>query len=449
MSDMRFSSRLMSRIPSRRARLALYSLVLLAGIAFACGSTSNEPGTIHVLTANSDVNPVMEGYIDRGIDAAEDAGAKAVVIRLDTPGGLVTSMESIVQRIQAAEVPVIVYVAPSGGKAASAGTFITMSAPVAAMAPGTSIGAAHPVAAGGGEIEGPLGDKVENNAAAYARSVAEERDRNADWAERAVRESISASTSEAVELNVVDFAADNLEDLLRQAEGRTVKVAAQQVTLEGLPDAPIVENDMTFLERLLLLLADPNIAFILLSLGGLGLLLELLNPGLLFPGVAGVISLVLAFFALGTMPVNWAGVALILFAFVLFAAEIFIAGFGVLGVGGIVSLIAGGILLTAGTDPALEVSRWLLVGVAAVAAVLVFLIGAAILKTRRMPAVIGERAIVGSHALARSDLDPEGFVMLRGERWRAIAEDAPIGSGESVEVVGIDGLELRVRRAAM
>jgi membrane-bound serine protease (ClpP class) len=282
------------RVPSRRFRLAVAAVLLLAGLAAACAPSISERGAVHILTADSEVNPVMQRYIDRGIDEAERTDAEAVVIKLDTPGGLTTSMEKIVQRIQASKVPVIVYVSPSGAKAASAGTFITMSAHVAAMAPGTSIGAAHPVDASGGDIGGTLGAKVENNAAAYARSIAEERGRNADWAESAVRDSVSAPTSEAVQKNIVDYAAADVDDLLRQADGRTVKVDGQQVTLRGLAAATRVTNDMTLLERFLLILSDPNIAFLLLSLGGLGLLLEFLHPGVVAPGVFGVIALIRA-----------------------------------------------------------------------------------------------------------------------------------------------------------
>ena len=432
--------------PSRHVIAGASALLLLAVLAGACAPSIHERGAVHILTADSEVNPVMRQYIDRGISEAERTDARAVVVRLDTPGGLTDTMEKIVQRIQASKVPVIVYVAPSGAKAASAGTFITMSAHVAAMAPGTSIGAAHPVGVNGGDIGGTLGTKVENNAAAYGRSIAEQHQRNADWAESAVRNSVSASTSEAVSMNIVDYAANDIDDLLRQEDGRTVNVNGQSVTLSGLDTAARVTNDMTFVERILLILSDPNVAFLLLSIGGLGLLLEFLHPGVIAPGVFGVIALILAFFALGTLPVNWAGVALVLIAFVLFAAELYVSGFGAIGIGGVVSLIAGGLLLTSTSNPDFQVSRWLVIGTGAICAVFFFTVVTSIIRMRRMPAYTGTQALIGASAIARSDLDPEGFVFIRGERWKAIAVGGPISSGDAVQVTSVEGLTLTVRR---
>jgi membrane-bound serine protease (ClpP class) len=314
------------------------------------------------------------------------------------------------------------------------------------MAPGTTIGAAHPVNFDGSDLEGDLGDKVENNAAAYARSIAEKRGRNADWAEDAVRESVSASTSEAVELDVVDFEAASIDEVLEKSEGRTVELAEESVVLAGLTEAPQVTNDMTFIERLLLLLSDPNIAFLLLSLGGLGLLIEMLNPGLIVPGVFGSISLILAFLALGTLPVNWAGVALIGLAFALFAAEVFVSGFGALGIGGAVALIAGGLLLTTSDNPDFQVSRWLVVITGVVCAAFFLMVMGALIRARRMPPALGAASMIGTPAIARSPLDPDGFVFLRGERWRAVAEDGPVDEGETVEVTDVKGLTLMVKR---
>jgi membrane-bound serine protease (ClpP class) len=433
-------------IPPRRFRFTVIVALLFAGTLVACAPSIDERDAVHILTADAEVNPVLERYIDRGIDEAERTDARAVVIKLDTPGGLSTSMEGIIQRIQASRVPVIVYVSPAGAKAASAGTFITMSAHVAAMAPGTTIGAAHPVSATGGDIEGDLGRKIENNAAAYARAIAEDRGRNADWAEDAVRRSISAPTSEAVELNVVDFAATSVDDLLEKSEGRTVNVAGEERVLADLSEAVQATNNMTFIERVLLLLSDPNIAFLLLSLGGLGLLIELLNPGLMVPGIFGSIALILAFLAIGTLPINWAGVALIVLAFALFAAEVFVSGFGALGIGGAVALIAGGMLLTTTDNPDFQVSRWLVVATGVICAGFFLMVMTAIIKARRMPPALGAAAMVGSAAVARSPLDPEGFVFLRGERWHAVADDAPVSEGETVEVTEVKGLTLHVRR---
>ena len=435
-------------LPPRRFRIALAAALLLAGLGVTCGRSVGERDAVHLAKFDAQVNPVSARYIDRVIDEAERTDARAVVIEIDTPGGLVSSMEDIVQRIQSSKVPVIVWVAPSGAKAASAGTFITMSAHVAAMAPSTRIGAAHPIDATGGDIEGDLGGKVENDAAAYARSIAEERGRNQDWAEDAVRDSVSASASEAVELGVVDYVAQDLDDVLRQAEGRSVKLDGQQVTLSGLAEAPRASNNMTLVEQLLMIISDPNIAYLLLSLGGLGLLIELFNPGVFFPGVFGSISLIIAFFVLGTLPVNWAGVALILLAFVLFAGEIIVTGFGALGVGGVISLIAGGLLLTSSEQAEFRVSRWLVVATAVVLGAFLMTFIAAIIKTRRRPAAMGTLAMVGNKAIARSDLDPAGFVFVEGERWKAVADeaDSPIQRGEAVTITAVKGLTLSVRR---
>jgi membrane-bound serine protease (ClpP class) len=436
------------RYPTRRYRLAFAASLLLAGLAVSCAQSVDQRDAVHIAKFDAQVNPVSARYIDRVIDEAERKDAKAVVIQLDTPGGLVSSMEDIVQRIQSSKVPVIVWVGPSGAKAASAGTFITMSAHVAAMAPSTRIGAAHPVDASGGDIEGDLGEKVENDAAAYARSIAEERGRNQEWAEDAVRDSVSASATEAVEKDVVDYVARDIDDLLQQAEGHTVSLAGEPFTIEGVADAPRASNGMTFFERVLLVISDPNIAFLLLSLGGLGLLIELLNPGTLFPGTFGVISLILAFFVLGTLPVNWAGVALILLAFALFAAEFFVSGFGALGAGGVVALIAGGLILTSSSDPEFQVNRWFLIGTGIFCGISIMSLITAIVKTRRMPAAIGSLAMVGNKAIARSDLEPDGFVFIEGARWKAVADenDAPIRRGEAVTITGVKGLTLFVKR---
>ena len=330
-----------------RPRAVLGLLLVLLGAAAACTSTK-EPDHVHVLTWQGAVNPVMERYIDRGIDAAERARARAVVIQLDTPGGLDSAMRGIIKRIQASQVPVIVYVSPAGGRAASAGTFITMAGHVAAMAPGTTIGAATPINASGEDIEGALGRKVINDAVAYIRSIAAQRNRNVDWAEDAVRDARVATEVEAVELNVIDFGAQNLTDLLAQAHGLEVTVqtetgAAATATLRT-ANAPVLTNNPTFFERVLYQLANPNIAFLLISLGGLAIVAEIyFQTGV--TGIFGVIALILAYFSLGTLPTNWAGVGLISFGFVLLAAEIFFAGagFGVLGIGGVISLALGGL----------------------------------------------------------------------------------------------------------
>ena len=451
------------------SRLAIAGVLLVFGVLAACAPSIDREEAVHVLTYAGTVDPVMARYIDRGIDEAERTNARAVVIQLDTLGGLVTSMEKIVKRINTSRVPVIVYVHPAGGQAASAGTFITMAGHIAAMAPGSVIGAASPVGSGGQDIEGTLGEKITEDLAALIRGIAEERGRNVQWAEKAVTEALAANSCEAVgrcEVSedreppcriddegvkrcIVDFEASTLESVLQQADGRRVNVGdiGRPVTLD-LVDAPggIVHNDRTLIERFFALLSDPNIAFLLLSLGGAAIFIEILNPGLLFPGIFGVIALVLAFFSIGTLPINWAGVALIGLAFALFAAEIFVSGFGVLGIGGAVSLILGGLLLTSTSNAEFQVNRWLLYSVAIVFAAFFIVVAGALIRSRQGAATIGMDAMLGRVAVARSVLNPEGIVFLDGARWRAHTGGATIEEGEEVVVTEVEGLTLTVKK---
>jgi membrane-bound serine protease (ClpP class) len=412
-------------------------------VAAACGP-GGSPGAVHVLTTNGDVNPVMERYIDRGIDSAENHQANAVVIRLDTPGGLSTSMEGIVKRILAADVPVIVYVWPSGGRAASAGTFITMAGHVAAMAPNTRIGAAHPVGAGGEDITGTMGDKVTNDAVALIKSIAHQRGRNEQWAEDAVRKSVSIYQDEAVRINVVDLVADDLPSLLSAVDGRTVQLPQREVVLTT-KDASLVYNDMNPIERFLDIISDPNITFLLLSLGSLALIYEFMAPGHIFPGVFGAIALIIAFFSLSVLPFNWAGLALILVAFILFVLELFITSHGILGIGGVVALILGGLLLTSGNPSDFQVSKWLIYGLAAGIGAFFLFVVTSIIRVRRQPAVVAT-TLVGRHAVARSPLDPTGMVFLDGEYWSATVEEGRVEPGERVVVTGMHGLRLTVSK---
>ena len=433
---------------TRALRPALALLFLALGaLSFSCsGGPGAPPDSVHVLTADGIVGPVMERYLDRGIGAAEDEDATAVVIRLDTPGGLITSMNGIVKRILSSEVPVIVYVSPSGGQAASAGTFITMAAHVAAMAPASRLGAAHPVGSSGEEIQGPLGDKITNDAAAQIRALAKLRGRNEEWAEKAVRDSIAANADEAVELNVVDLTAADLDGLLADVDGRQVTLESdRRVTLQT-ADAELVFNDMNFIERFLDLIADPNIALLLLSLGTLALFIELVHPGAIFPGVFGGISILIGFFALSVLPFNWAGVALIVLAFVLFGLELFIPSHGILGIGGAVALVLGGLLLTSGNPPEFQVSRWLVIGMAAAMATMVLFVLVNIMRIRSMPAQVGVETAVGRTAVARSPLDPSGYVLIDGEYWAAESEEGPVQPGESVVITEVHGLKLKVKR---
>jgi len=433
--------------PARRLRLGAGLLaLLLSGVLFACaGSPDAPPGAVHVLTTNGDVNPVMERYFDRGISAAEDDQAALVVIRLDTPGGLLSSTNDIVKRILAAKVPVAVYVWPSGAQAASAGTFITEAAPVAAMVPTSRIGAAHPIDSSGGEIEGPLNDKITNDSVALIRSLAERHGRNADWAEDAVRDSVSASGTDALKLNVIDYTADDLDALLAAVDGKSVKLDSGRVTIRA-ASAPVVYNNRNFIENFLDILADPNIAFLLLSLGSLAIFIEFVHPGAIFPGVFGVIALLLGFFALSVLPFNWAGVALILVAFILFGLEVFVPSHGILGIGGAVALVFGGLLLTSDNPPGFQTSPLLVFAMAAALAAWVVFVVVNIVRIRHMPPKTGVQTILGHQAIARSSLNPTGFVFVDGEYWQAESEDGEVQPGEPVIVTDIQGLKLTVKK---
>jgi membrane-bound serine protease (ClpP class) len=388
----------------------------------------------------------MERYFDRGISRAEDSHARLVVIELDTPGGLDTSMRDIVQRIERAKVPVAVYVSPSGGRAASAGTFITMAANIAAMAPNTSIGAASAINSDGSDIGGTLGKKIENDAVAFIRGIAELRGRNADWAESAVRDAVAVNQSQAVELHVVDFVANDLDDLLRQAEGRTVSLQpGSTVQLEGLVGAPVVHTDMTAWEHFLDFIADPTLASLLITIGFFGIIFELANPGLIFPGVAGAIALVLGFIGFGVLPVDTAGLVLIALGLLLFAIELFVQS-GFLAAGGIVSLVLGAIIAFRDTPSELRPSRFLLAVIGFMIAGMVVSLALAIARVRRTSSAMGTSALIGKIAVARTALAPEGFVFIQGERWQAELERGRAQEGDRVRIVGAQGLRLRVRK---
>jgi len=437
--------------PARRPRAIRFGVAFLslaaAAVVFACSSAPDAPrGAVHVLTANGTVNPVMQRYIDRGIDDAEEREASAVVLRLDTPGGLSSSMDKIDQRIINSDVPVITYVWPQGGQAASAGTFITYASHVAAMAPGTVIGSATPIDASGEDIEGDLGNKVKENAAAKIREYAELRGRNAEFGEAAVLEGESLSATEAADQNVVNFVAEDLDDLLQQSDGLSVSLASgDQVTIQT-SAAPVVYNNTNFIEDFLNVIADPNIAFLLLSLGSLALFIEFAHPGSIFPGVFGVIALLLGFFALSVMPFDWVGVALILFAFVLFGLEMFVTSHGILGIGGAVALVLGGLLLTSDNPPEFRVSPWLTFTLAGLMCVFVLVIVGNAMRIRRMAPLVGVETMLGRPAVARSNLDPTGYVLVNGEYWSAESEDGDVREGDRVIITAIKGLKVRVRK---
>ncbi|MNR83974.1 hypothetical protein D3C72_147620 [compost metagenome] len=423
----------------------LFNWLLLVGFALTAlvsGAWAQTP-SVAVLEVKGPINPMVARYVDRGLKVAAERNAGAVVIQLDTPGGLDTAMRDIIQDMVSSRIPVIVYVSPQGGRAASAGAFITIAAHVAAMAPNTAIGAAHPVSGDGAEIKGPMADKVTNDAAAYIKGLAKEHGRNADWAEKAVRQSVSATPDEAKRMGVIDVVAPDLPSLLNQIDGRKVKVGASTVTLatKGATTLPV---EMTTLERFLYTISDPSIAFILLNLGMLGIFFELSNPGAIFPGILGGICLLLAFFALGMLPVNYVGVALIVLAFIMFVLELFVVSAGALTIGGLIALIFGALMLIDPSTPGLAVSLPVILSVTLATAAL--MTGALVLaiKSRRRKVTTGREDLQGAIAEVRTPLDPKGFVFLEGELWSAVSHSGPIDPPAHVTVVAVEGLTLTV-----
>ena len=434
---------------SKIIRISLLIGLLLVAIvtltAIGVGATSSQIDVLHV---KGTINPVLVDYIRHGIDQAEENYAIACIIQLDTPGGLDTSMRDIVKDIVNAQVPVVVYVSPSGSRAASAGVFITMAAHVAAMAPNTAIGAAHPVAIGTegeAEISEAMEEKVVNDAAAYIRSIASAHGRNMEWAEKAVRESVSATEQEALELNVIDMVAPNLDALVAQLDGRQVTMLDGSMVTLDTQGASINSVKMSLIEDFLYAIADPNIAYILLSLAMLGLMVEISNPGLIFPGVVGGICLLLAFYSLGMLPVNYAGVLLIVLAFGLFIGEVLTTTFGLFTAGGITSLIIGSLILFKG-GPLFQIDPWLIATVAILVGGLFAFILNQVIRAHRRQASTGREELIGKTAVVKVALEPEGTVFLKGERWTAVSETGRVEPEETVIITKVDGLKLYVTK---
>ncbi len=396
------------------------------------------------------IQPATADFITRALVWAEREQVQALLIELDTPGGLDTSMRKIIKAILASPVPVITYVSPSGSRAASAGVFILMASHVAAMAPGTNLGAAHPVSIGGGLAGGERPDstmisKVTNDAVAYARSLAEQRGRNADWAERAVRESASVPATEALELRVVDLVAENAAALLDATDGRVVATVAGERTLRT-AHAVLIERRANLRDQVLGIIANPNVAYLLLLLGALGIFFELSHPGTLFPGIVGALSLFLAFFGLQLLPVRAAGIVLIALAIVLFLLEIKITSYGALSMGAVASLFFGSLMLFETGATGVRVAWSVLVPSVIVVAALFILAVWLAARAQRLRATTGREGLVGEIGEARSDLALEGKVFVHGEIWNATAT-APISKGRRVRVVQVEGMRLRVEPA--
>jgi membrane-bound serine protease (ClpP class) len=399
--------------------------------------------SIHV---DATINPAIANFIHSAIEKAGKEKAQCLIIHLNTPGGLLKSTRNIVGDIIDSPVPVVVYVSPAGAQAGSAGVFITLCAHVAAMTQGTNIGAAHPVGMQSG-MDTTMSEKVTNDAVAFIRTIAEKRGRNADWAENAVRNSVSVTATVALQQKIIDLIANDDQELLQQLDGRTVQLSVGVVTLHT-KSVKVKEYEMSFIEKLLNILSDPNIAYILLMLGFYGLMFELYSPGAILPGIVGVICLILAFYSLNTLPINYAGLALILFALLLFILEIKIASHGLLAIGGIVSLLLGSMMLIRrGAGPIGQIS-WTVIISSVVVTTLFFLfvIGMG-LKAQRLKPFTGSESMIGETGEAKENLNPSGMVFLHGELWQAESVGEVIQQGERVRVKSMKGFKLFVERA--
>ena len=423
--------------------VTLFIILLLGTLGSSMASASSP--RIEILHIEGTILPAVADYIDRGISQAEDENANVCIIELNTPGGLLDSTERIVTRIMNADIPIVVYVTPKSAWAASAGTFITLSANIAAMTPGSTIGAAHPVSAGGEEIPEDQMKKIVEFSAKWMKTIAQERGRNMEEAELAVTESKSFTDVDALECNLIDLRADNLEDLISQINGSEVVLAnGEEITIDT-TGYKVTRNEMSAIEKFLQIISNPNVAYILFTLASIGLITEISNPGMVFPGVIGGISLFLAFYSMGVLNAYWGGIALILLAIGLFIAEYFTASFGLLTTGGVISLVAGSLILFS-HSPGVEVNRKLIAGVTiAIAAFCIFVIGAIIRGQRRRKST-GAEGMIGKIAIAKTPLDPTGTVQSEGELWTAVTEGTKIVPGEEVIINKVETLKLWVTK---
>lgn len=425
-------------------RAVLFLLIVLAAVwagPKGAAAVNRSLKEVLILDLEGPINPGSALYVERGVLEAEVRGAALVILRMDTPGGLASSMRTMVKAIVNSPVPVAVYVGPRGAGAASAGVMVTVAGHVAAMAPGTNIGAAHPVSAGGKDIQEEMSKKVVNDMASYGRGIAEEKGRNGAWVEKAIRESVSVTAEEALDKGVIDLVAEDEASLLEALEGREVTVQGQTVVL-AVAGLETFRYQPGFRDKVLRTISDPNIAYILMMIGLAGLYFELSNPGAILPGVIGSISLILAFFSLQTLPVNYAGLLLIVLALVLFIAEIKVTSYGLLSVGGLISLTLGSIMLFEDVGVSLRVMLPMIV---LVGGFFVVVAGLAFRAYRIRPRG-GSEGIVGEVGTVTKRIDPEGMVFVHGEHWRARADEA-VEPDQEVEVVGIRGLVLKVRKS--
>jgi membrane-bound serine protease (ClpP class) len=399
---------------------------------------------VYEITVQGVISPPISAFIEDSLKKAADARAGALLILLDTPGGLDTAMREIVKAMMDAPIPTIVYVYPSGARAASAGTIILIAAQVAAMAPGTNVGAAHPVNVGSGKMDKEMMAKVVQDAQAYARSLAAKRGRNVEWAAKAVRESVSVTAGEALKAHVIDVMADSVDDLLSKVNGRVVEVGTKTVELQT-KGARVVNVEMPFKYRFLSYISDPSIAYLLMMIGFYGILFEIYSPGTIFPGVLGGISLILALYAFQTIPISYAGLSLIILGVIFFVVELKVASHGLLGIAGVISIVIGSVMLVDLPQSWLSIS-WLSIATVAVASMIFFLgVLSYAVKAQMSKVRTGREGMIGEVGVARSDIAPSGKVFLHGELWDALAED-PVEAGERVVVIAVEGMTVKVRK---
>ena len=394
---------------------------------------------VYIARVSGSINPGVADYIKSGIQKASEHNTSCIIIELDTPGGLAESMREIVIAILGSKVPVVVYVSPAGARAASAGVMITLAAHIAAMAPGTNIGAAHPVGAGGKEIGETMSEKVINDMVAHAKSIAEKRGRNAVWVEKAIRESVSVTETEALKENVIDIIAKDLDDLINKINGRRI----EDKWILKLDNANKIILEESLRTKILKTISDPNIAYILMMIGLAGLYFELSHPGTIFPGVIGGISLILAFFAFQTLPVNYAGILLIILSIILFIMEMMITSYGLLSIAGIVSLLLGSLMLFENSDPGLRLSWTVFVPTVLIVSAFFVVVAGIVFRAQFSKPKTGEKGLIREIGVAKTDIKPEGKVFVHGELWNATSKDI-IKQGAKVRVVKVVGLVLEV-----
>jgi len=424
----------------KMSRLFRIALILLTEVCLFQISASAE---VLKIVVNDTIQPITEEYIARGIDEAHRRNDQAILLEINTPGGLVDSTREIIEKITSSAVPVIIYVTPGGSRAGSAGFFILESADVAAMAPGTNAGAAHPVVLGGGKMDDVMKEKMENDAAALMRSVAAKRGRNVEVAESAVRQSKSFTEQEALSQHLIDYVASSQDDLFRQMQGKSFKRFNGETAALNLEGQSMVLFGMTLKERILAYLMDPNIAFLLLAIGALSLYIEFNHPGTVLPGTVGIVFILLALFALNLLPTRFAAVVLIVGAFALFAAEAKFASHGVLTIGGIVLLTLGGLLLVDSPIPEMRVHLLTALSVSIPLGIVTAFLMSIALRARRNKVVTGAQGLLGQTAVVQTALSPQGKVFVHGELWDAVAS-AQVPIGQLVVAREIDGLTLRV-----